>query len=120
MTNQNGPERRKELSETDQLRQDVSDTRTDIAIIKNCIIANHESLRRSIDNIEQHIIKHEHTLYGNEANGTEGQTSKVRGLEKGSRVYFKTLNDHVLSDRWAFGIVFGFQLAILLKLYWPH
>jgi len=97
----------------DQIKQDLSDIRSDVRLLNNKVDANHESLRRSIIKIDELLEKHNKTLYGN---GDEGITTKVKVLEhsKGE------LKDHVLSDRWLHGTLVTIQIGILLKLFWPH
>jgi len=108
-----GGERRKQFADMDQIKKDLSDTRTDVAILINKVDANHESLRKTVIHIEELLEKHNKTLYGN---GIEGLTSKVRRLEDKKN----DLKDHTNADRWAFGLIITIQSAILLKQFWPH
>lgn len=120
MPSWDGKERRSGSTGLDQLRKDMSDlkneqieTRTDVRLLVNKVDANHESLRKTIARIEELIEKHNHTLYGN---GSQGLTTRIKSLEDKK----DDLRDHIISDRWAFGLILVVQTTILVKLFWPH
>jgi len=106
MENWNGKERRRQSGDMDQIKQDISDVRTDIRLLVNKVDANHESLRKTITKIEELTEKHNRTLYGN---GTEGITTRVSRIGD----LKADLKTHIDDDRKAY-IAFATVLVTIL------
>lgn len=110
-SNWDGGERRAHIGNMDQIKRDLSETRTDVALIKNTIDANHESLRKTVTKIEELLENHNNTLYG--MNGNNGHNTRIKVAEQ-------AIENHSASDKVLFALMFAAQTAILVKQYWPH
>ena len=106
MTKYNGEERRRDFAYIEQIKQDVSETRTDIALIKNTIEANHNSFRKTADKVEELLEKHNKTLYGNGVEGITTRVSRIGDMKM-------DLKNHIDDDRKVF-VAFGTILVTIL------
>lgn len=96
----------------EQMKRDISETRTDVALLVRTVDANHESLRKTITTMEDLIKNHNNSLYG--ISGNNGHNTRLKILEEKKN----DLKDHEIWDRWLFGTVLGLQFVILLKQFW--
>ena len=106
MSNPIESERRLDFKYIDQIKQDISETRTDIAIIKNTIESNHQSLRKTISKIEELLEKHNKTLYGNGVEGITTRVSRIGDIKI-------DLKNHIDEDRKVY-IAFGSMLVTII------
>jgi hypothetical protein len=102
-----GTDRRKNRESSMQdIRENISEIRTDIALLINKVDANHASLRASTDSIQQLVYKHEKTIYGN---GQQGLTTKIEEI----KTVKEDLKNHSFYDRLMFGGMFTLLITIV-------
>jgi len=101
-----GNERRKGGSGLEKIKDDIVDIHTKVVLLVNKVDANHESLRKTINSMEELLKKHNETIFGN---GQPGLKTKVSSLES-MKQDFKT---HTDNDAKVF-IAFGTLLVTIL------
>ena len=102
-------ERRKMNPEYIEIKDRLHNIELSIGVMANKLENLHNSKNASHERIYETLTKHNEVIYGN---GHEGLTNKITSLEG----FKKDLKDHIISDRWAFGIIITLLLAILGKV----
>ena len=113
MTNYSGPERRGYDKYLDDISAKLSNLEIDVKILVNKLENLHTSVNKSQQQFQVEIEKHDKTLYGN---GVVGLTSKVESAMQGWTGFKKNFDDHIVSDRWMFGVTVSLLVSILGKL----
>lgn len=103
-------ERRKGMEE---VKENLSNIKTDIALLINQVGANHKYLREAITSQEINIERHRKILDGN---GSEGIISKLLRIDENIENYKKDLLSHIVTDRWMIGIFVTVIIFVVGKL----
>lgn len=93
----------------ERLKEDISEIKTNIAILMKTVESNHHSLKGSVQAHTMLLERHDNTLYGDQ-NGVTVKISEVSQIRKEQQ-------DHNIQDRWMFGTVITMLIFVLGKMF---